>query len=279
MSGEEITSFRSSLTNEEIASKIDILNDAFSSRGLTIHPQSGMGFSISNAEEALKNTDPTYQEIFSILQFERAARAVVAVLDQKNVQLSLRRLLDGSLDFFDRKPSVAKNTLFELEIYRSLSIRNAVSSLDEPDVLLHINKQTVGFACKKTYSEANLSKTLSKAVSQIEKSHCEYGVVAFNIDDLLPGGRVLQSTSYDAAGEIVAGVCNEFLRSHSASFQKYFRGSRIIGALAFCSVMLDLNDTAFNNFQQWYLWVSPEMNDENLAMARNVNQLIQRESV
>lgn len=43
-------------------------------------------------------------------------------------------------------------------------------SLEEPDLLIAGSTDEIGVACKKLYSDANFSKVLSVAVSQIRRS-------------------------------------------------------------------------------------------------------------
>jgi hypothetical protein len=143
-------------------------------------------------------------------------------------------------------------------------------------VVLTTDAGDIGFACKKTYSIDGVESVLSKAVQQIEKSSSQFGVVAFNIDHLTPEETFVQAKSYDTAANLISGYCREFLAERSRIFQRYFDGSRIVGAMAVCSVIVETieTDKGISNFQQWWFWTSPNIGPESLAAARSIRDTL-----
>ena len=97
----------------------------------------------------------------------------------------------GSLNLQQRDNSLAKNMLWELELWSILRRRSFSATLREPpDIVVIFEGAMVGIACKKLYSENNVEKVLSEAVGQIEAVF-DYGIVAVNLDDLILPDQIL----------------------------------------------------------------------------------------
>jgi len=106
--------------------------------------------------------------IFDFVHFNRIADTIIPLSYESNPCPYLKRLLCGTLNFFERKESDAKNILWELEVWSKLKRKMSEVYLQEPDIILDFGNSKVGIACKKIYSVNNVEKTLSDAVHQTE---------------------------------------------------------------------------------------------------------------
>ena len=162
---------------------------------------------------------------FRSIQMERIASALPAARESPRFAEYLRHLSVGSLDIFERRPSKAKDTLWELELYALRRSKSVAASLTEPDIVAHINGFDIGIACKKIYSHKNIGKTLSIAVEQIE-AVSEFGVIAINIDDLWPPNQIRVATSEEFVAHLFSTENRRFLTATVGIFTIPFLGTR-----------------------------------------------------
>jgi len=278
MEKQEDFSRRQEVRFSALAAKASKIRGLYATAGIKIHPKSGMGYLLSSAELAISTNskDLTNLQYWDVLNLERVSKALLPIADHEKVEHYLKKLKQDDLNFFLRNRSIAKDSLFELEVYRSLLALGAEVELDEPDVVLSTEAGEIGFACKKTYSVGGVESVLSKAVHQIETSSSKFGVVAFNIDHLIPEETFVRAKSYDSAANLITGFCREFLAKRSNIFQRYFNGSRIVGVVAVCSVIVETIeiDKSTSNFQQWWFWTSPNIGSESSSAARLIRDTL-----
>ncbi|MDP2806014.1 MAG: hypothetical protein Q8O24_08760, partial [Gallionellaceae bacterium] len=170
----------------------------------------------------------------------------------------LSALLIGSLDLLSREQSKAKDTLWELELWQALTRMGMHATLEEPDIVVTFDDARIGIACKKFYSENNVSKVLSQAVSQFEGDFA-FGIVAINLDDLTPANTILKATSIDQMLELISQVNFSFIKRHERHLRKYLESGRAIAAFVSTSVISDVvtGKPRFNNSRQSTLWNIP----------------------
>lgn len=212
----------------------------------------------------------TFAHMLAAAQVERIATAALAAAEVPGSVL--RGLLMGSLDLLSRERSKAKDTLWELELFRILVSHQIDARLDEPDLSVRFSGAPVGFACKKIYSEANVSKVLSNAVAQIERDG-EFGIIALNLDDLLPEKAILKAPTLAAMSSILEGRNNAFLRAHERHLRKYLTPGRAISALVSCAAIADVEnaENRFMNARQTTVWQIPGIPE---AKAEQMNQFL-----
>jgi hypothetical protein len=201
----------------------------------------------------------THDLLFRGLHLMRVAEGLLPLRDQEHHTGYLRRLLLDSLDFFERKTSRAKNTLWELEVWTKLRKKTQDAVLrDPPDVVVTCGGTRIGIACKKIYSERHVQNVLSQGVDQVAQD-CEFGVVAMNIDDLVPSGVVLCEANSAKVAERLYQANGEFLNRHDRHFRKYLSQGRLIAAIISTSVVADIRNERprFNNSKQWLVWHMP----------------------
>lgn len=261
--------------HEAIRSHIAIIEDLYSRSKIKVHSGHQLSSLLSDAKDVVSEwakgniSDTDMNKFFSTLHIERIYSGIKLLESEQNKDKYLKDLLNGSLNFFDRKISHAKSILWELEAFTKISKVIPGTILDEPDVVVNINQLSIALPCKKIFSESGVPKVLSNAVSQIEKRH-EFGIVAMNIDDLIPEGVLLKAKNFQEAGDKLHARNMEFLGRHERHFLKYLSSSRIVAVLASTSLVTDILEEKpkFNNFSQWAIWTIPGLKTEH-AMAIN----------
>ncbi|MEX2123942.1 MAG: hypothetical protein WD795_08615 [Woeseia sp.] len=266
---------KQSFGHEAISSHITGIENLYSRSNIKIHRGHQLFSLLSDAtdvasewaKENIAGTD--MNKFFSTLHIERIYSAIKLLESEKNKDKYLKDLLNGSLDFFNRNISHAKSILWELEAFTKIKKVIPGTVLDEPDVVVNINQLSIALPCKKIFSENGVPKVLSNSVSQIEKRH-DFGIVAMNIDNLIPEGVLLKAKKFQEAGDKLHARNMEFLGRHERHFLKYLSSSRIVAVLASTSVVTDILEERpkFNNFSQWAIWTIPGLESEH-AMAIN----------
>jgi hypothetical protein len=208
-----------------------------------------------------KQEEINYKIFFLGIHLDRIADAILPLRNMNDKAPYLKGLLSGSLNFFERKRSTAKNVFWELELWSKLGKRTQKVFLYEPpDIIVEYGKSRIGIACKKLYSEKHVQNVLSQAVNQIE-SEFAFGIVAINLDDLLPQDVVLKMHSTVAVLERLNQVNSAFIHKHERHLRKYLSSARILSAIVSCSVLADVeSETArFMNSYQWTVWTLPDV--------------------
>lgn len=204
-------------------------------------------------------------EVFNAIFVLRLHEAISSLKDQQDKNKFLKLLLKGSLDFFDREPSSAKNILFELEIAKKLSKKFNNIEFSEPDILVKFDDgNNVGIACKKVVSEKNLENQLSKGIKQIKDQELEFGIVAFNIDNLIPGGMVMQIDTFAQALEYLHKFNMDFITRNERYFKKYLESSRAIAIIVVSTVLAEirLEKPQFNHLSQTTMWTLESLDEK-----------------
>lgn len=213
----------------------------------------------------------SHEQIFASLQLRRIIDAVNAIADDPSLPRLLAELLDGTLDLLARGQSKAKDTLWEIELLRILRSNGISSGFGEPDLLLTVSADPVGVACKKLYSEANFSKVISRAVAQIQRS-LNLGIVAVNLDDLMPENSILKAPTPDIAAKMLDKRIYTFMAEHERHLRKYIEPGRAIAVIVSCAVLADLdqNNPRFCNVRQTNAWhipsISPQIDQQFSAI-------------
>lgn len=212
------------------------LQNLYHQNGLAINPTSGLAQLIGDATNLSDSwfcndmSGVTALHLFSAAQLDRIATAALPLGMSDKAKALLTDLLSGSLDLLSRANSKAKNTLWELELWQVFSKLGMSASLEEPDIVVSFEGARIGIACKKIYSERNVSKVLSQAVSQIEGAF-SFGLVALNLDDLTPPNTILKAASINQISETIAGLNFEFLKRHERYLRNYLEPGRAIAIL------------------------------------------------
>ena len=281
----------SKITDLSVRSKsnfLDIKNRAVEIENLyknceiRLDARSGLGQLIKHAKELSNNwllandNGFSYEIFFLSMHLDRIAKNILLLENVPDKVQFLKRLKSGNLDFFNRDKSEAKNTLWEIEVWAQLRRRiNSVQLEEPPDIVVRFENSNIGISCKKVYSENHVQNVLSKAVKQIEKEY-EFGIVAINIDDLLPPDVVLKMESSDVVIERLHGFNTAFINRHIRHFTKYFSQSRIISAIVSTAIIVDVPSERprFRNTFQWTVWAVTEIPERYKAQLKKFYNLV-----
>lgn len=275
------SSTRSKSTFLELKERAKAIEDLYASANVRLRPDSGLGGMIQNAKELweswfLNNTcGQTYEMLFMALHLDRIAEAILPLKGDKEQAQYLKDLLSGTLDFFERKPSHAKNVFWELEVWSRLRKKTKQVFLREPpDVVVDFNDSSIGIACKKIYSERHVQNVLSEAVNQIQKKF-EFGIAAINVDDLLPPKATLQANSSQVVSERLQRHNGEFLQRHDRHFRKYLAGGRLISAIISSCIISDVPEKPqFNNVWEWTVWAIPGLPQKHQIQLDHIYDIV-----
>jgi len=202
---------------------------------------------------------------------DRIADAVLALADVPDRARYLGALASSSLDLLGRQRSTAKDVLWEIELWAILKHRLFDATLEEPpDIVVKFSESRIGVACKKLYSEKHVQNVLSQAVSQIESSF-DFGIVAVNIDDLVPANQILRTPTQETMAQYISDLNARFLASHERHFRKYLASGRAISALVSTSVVADVygGGTRLHNATQSTVWTIPGLPLEKERQLKN----------
>lgn len=244
--------------------QVKYIQDTFNECGIKIKEHSFLFKLLSNT---LKNygVSNTPFEMFDALYVDRIYSALLNLESFQGKNKYLKDLLRSTLDFMEVSQSHSKNVLFELEVTGTLRKIFKDTYLDEPDIIVPFEDGNVGIACKKIISENNFEKQLSNAVKQIKDNNFIFGIVAINIDNLLPERTILNTDTFNQASDILHNQNMEFINKYSGKFLKYLTENRIISVLIVSSTIADIKDEKprFNNISQSTIWTIQELEKEH----------------
>jgi len=252
------------------------LQDLFRKNELVIHPTSYLAkliedtATLSDAWLCNDKSRATALHLFNASQLDRIATAALPLGVSDQAKEYLNALLTGSLDLLNRDRSKAKDTLWELELWQMLSRFGMQATLEEPDIVVSFDGARVGIACKKFYSENNVSKVLSQAIAQFD-SDFDFGIVAVNLDDLTPVNTILKAASLDKMSELISQHNYSFIQRHERHLRKYLEPGRAIAALVSTSVIADVptTKTKFFNSRQSTVWTIPGLSQQRERQMKN----------
>ena len=237
------------------------LKELYRSNGLVIHPQSNLAKLVEDANDLTASNagGATLRErAFSAIQLNRIALAALPLGISTTAKKYLRRLLQGSVNPLSRDRSIAKDALWELVLWQQFAGMDVDATLEEPDIVANFDGNRVGIACKKIYSERGVEKVISNAVHQI-KCCGDFGIVALNLDDLLPANPHLQYGSIIQVATKLHEMQVDFAHRHNRYIRKYLASGRAIAVWFSMSMLTDIESVAqrFSINRQSLSWTIP----------------------
>jgi hypothetical protein len=261
-SGSSRTSNETYLHIKEKALEVEQL---YADVGVTVPKRSGLAVLIQAAKDLSDNwlATPDKSSVDSVLlnaaHLSRVSDAAIAARAEREAKKYLTLLASGSLDLLQRDRSEAKDILWELELLSILRSHGLKAALQEPpDIVVDFDGKPLAIACKKAYSERNIGKVLSEGVAQIERRY-DFGVVAVNIDDLIPASVLFRQPDHESLGRAINSLNVEFLSRNERHFRRYLGAHRLISALVSTGGLADVTSgpTRLNNARQSTVWTVP----------------------
>lgn len=201
--------------------------------------------------------------IYEVANFNRVADAILPLEGTPHFKRYLTMLTRGKLPPFTHKRTEASDYLWEIELLSQLRKCSITAEPSEPDIVASFEGVKLGIACKKVYSQANLSKTLSNGVKQIKNSR-EAGFVAF---DISPSENVLRFAHKTEARTYLDNIVRDFITQHEHLFKKYLTAGRSLFAFVSTSALIEIgaNELA-NTMRSTSIWFIPGVSPESEAL-------------
>jgi hypothetical protein len=277
--GEHSNHFRAeSYTILSVKDKAVELEDLAKKEGVQVSPTCDLALLIQGAKELSENwllgrwEHLTKPKLYASAHFNRVAEALLPLAGTSDFKFYLKKLTSGKLDLFARDRSQAKDFLWEAELLCLLRGSSIDAQLKEPpDIVANFEGNQLGIACKKIHSEKNVEKVFSNGVSQIE-SEFDFGIVAFNIDDLVPENFVISAKNQEEAGKMLNKLNLKFIGHHERHFRKYLSSGRVLSAFVSISALVETLDeeVQINNQRQSTIWMIPGLAPEKNKIFNNL---------
>ncbi len=146
----------------------------------------------------------------------------------------MKGLLDPTTDV----RTVAKDTVFELEMLNHCRAAGLQANLAEPDIEFRIGSSMYTFACKCLYSAGNVEKQFKKARNQIVKRGLP-GIIALNISAITDHSRICDVDSEASYEKAIANAAYQFKRRHARSYARWIGKGKGRGNVMGVLVVLD----------------------------------------
>lgn len=267
-------------TYAEIAALASAVRPTLAAAGVRFHRDSPLGNLVREAEALARDweagrSDGGMRRLVDAAHAHRIAQAVASIADEPDARECLRRIAGNDVDLSRRSPSQGKDAFAELDLLTFLRGRGIGAKLDEPDIVIPLLGGAYPIACKKVYSEKGVEAQMRKGVKQLAPfGGC--GLVAFNLDDLVPADVLLRSRSPAEAGDFLAAVNQSFIDRNQARLQRFVADGGCDGVLVSTSVLTDLVDSRprFNLYNVATVWTlqeaTPAIHVRIAALARAV---------
>ena len=240
--------FKSS-TYSEVAQLVDVAERVILERGIRFTPQSVLHKLFADARKLDRDwrdssRSPSLVTGINSVYAEKIARIVTDLIDAPGVEEALQRIAGSDINLSHRLKSQGKDALWELSLLTTL-LRKQISAelVDPPDIVVELQMGSYAIACKKIYEPKSLFSRLRDGAKQIRKSGYP-GVIALNIDDLLPGDHILTSQSPKVALDILSRETKSFFQENFAAFDRVREKSCLDGVLISASTISDITETS-----------------------------------
>ncbi len=248
-------------TYEEVADRVRESRHILHDLGIRAHRDSVLSLIFRAAEKFAEdwNVDRqhvTVPDLINAGNANRLADSIIAVKGDKSAAGLLKKICGNNVNFSSRTLSQGKDAFWELELATLLRGRSLDAAfVDPPDLVVDFGFGDYAIACKKVYSEGNVEKQVSKGARQVVKADM-HGIVALNIDDLVPERGILKGSTGQEVLDLMAGFNRTFLDRHLHHLHRYVQDGRLDAILVSVSCPLDVVDSSprFNNGMQMSLW-------------------------
>ncbi|MBA1203605.1 hypothetical protein G7009_17935 [Pseudomonas capeferrum] len=222
-------------TYEEIAAKAQRVREVLEQRSVKLRSGSALSQLLSQADRLSRawadQVKPDDRVVWEAAYVNRLADAVTNLPDEQGIQEALNRMAGGVMQPDDRSDShQGKDALWELVLLSDLKKRGFTARAAEPDIQVDFGMGDYPIACKKIWSENGVRKRVSHAAKQLAPFN-NGGVIALNLDELVPVGKVL-SVPTKAHAKAVLGMFNlDFIERHRSALQNAVMDGKCDGLL------------------------------------------------
>lgn len=245
----------------EICERSLQLREVLAGRNVRFHRDSALGKLLRDAETLAReweegNREQNFRRLVNAVHANRIAEAILAVRDDPNAQQCLARIAGNDVNLSGRTPSQGKDHLWELDLLHTLRRHGLTGKLiDPPDIMVDLAASPLPIACKKIYSEKGIEAQMRKGVKQLVGQGCG-GLVALNIDDLVPDDTLLRSSDRHEASNFLNKFNHDFVERHRLTLQRFVEDGRCDGIFLSTSVLADLENSKprFNLVTENMLW-------------------------
>lgn len=247
-------------TYEQIAERAGRVRALLARLGIEFHRDSAFSKMLREAEKL--DADWKAKRSGSIRNLVNAATAqrileamLGSELDPGSVEC-FKRIAKSEMDLSFREKSKGKDVLWELDLAAAMKQKGlSVQLVDPPDIVLDIRGTGYPIACKKTYTEAGAESQVRRGAQQLDKFGVP-GLVALNLDDLVPEDSILESKTSEGASEYLDAFNKTFIEKNRQKFERFIAAGRCDGILVSTTTISDLADasTRFNIITETTLW-------------------------
>jgi len=238
-----------SSTYSEVAQLVDVAERAIRERGIRFTSQSVLHKLFSDARKLDRewrdsSKSPDLVTGINAVYAEKIARVVTDLIDAPGVEEALQRIAGSDVNLSHRLKSQGKDALWELSLLTTL-LRKQISAelVDPPDIVVELRTGSYAIACKKIYELKSLFSRMRDGAKQISKSGSP-GVIALNIDDLLPSDHILTSQNPKTALDILSSETKSFFQGNSTAFGRIREKNCLDGVLISASTISDITQTS-----------------------------------
>jgi len=173
----------------------------------------------SGLDEKTKMEPEKY--LLDVSRAKRVLETILACEDEEEIKENLKRIAEHSLKTNTDRPSLGKDSLFELELLQYMKHRGLKARLGEPDIVIEVPFGEYYIACKTINSLKNFEKQLSSGCKQINMYG--KGCIAFNLEP-----HTLVDEPVEAYDMKDAGLKLEILIKDIISKKKYLLINKLI---------------------------------------------------
>lgn len=262
-------------TYDEIAAKADSVRSLLAERGIKLNDASALGIILREADLLAADwnrgrSEGGLRRLINAAHANRITEAILAAHDDFGALECIKRMAKSGLDLSQREVSQGKDALWEIELASSMKRKGIGVSHAEPDLIANFGFGPCPIACKKVYSEKNFEVQIRKGAQQVANAGGG-GLVAVNLDDLVPEDALLQSATPSSASEFLAIFNQAFINRHQSKIQRFIVDRRCIGFLVSTTTLADIVNSSprLNTNTQTMLWtLSPLRYEQDDRVAK-----------
>jgi len=211
----------------------------------------------------------------------RIIQAVISAADDPGSIPCMRRIAKKDVNLSQRVVSSGKDALWELEFLAMLRSKGIQARLGEPDIVASFLFGEYSVACKKVYSDAcrSVEAQLRAGAAQLSRSG-RPGIIALNIDDLIPANALMTARTVDAAMQTLEQSAKSFLDKHQPKAERFVKDGRCDGILVSLTVPSDIETSSptFNQLASMTLWSLETISDQAGARIEHIRAAFQNAS-